>query len=76
VNKLLFESGQTFAERVLELRLQRARRMLSDPRHDTMRVSDIALACGFNDISHFNKRFRARFGCSPTQCRADHGRPD
>lgn len=70
INKLLFESGQTFAERVLELRLQRARSMLSDVRNGRLKVSDIALACGFNDVSHFNRRFRARFGCSPTQYRA------
>lgn len=69
VNDLLLESGKTFSERVLELRLQKARAMLSDFRHDGKKVSDIALACGFNEIPYFNRRFRARFGCSPTQYR-------
>jgi AraC-like DNA-binding protein len=69
VNDLLLESGETFAERVLELRLRKARAMLSDVRHDGTRVSDIALACGFNEVSYFNRRFRARFGCSPTHYR-------
>lgn len=69
VNDLLLESGKTFSERVLELRLQKARAMLADFRHDGKKVSDIALACGFNEISYFNRRFRARFGCSPTQYR-------
>ena len=73
VNKLLFESGHTFAERLLELRLQKAQAMLADARHDVMKVSDIAFACGFNDVSHFNRRFRARFGCSPTQYRGGNG---
>jgi len=59
----------TLSERVLELRLQKARAMLSDARNDRMKVSDIALACGFNEVSYFNRRFRARFGCSPTQYR-------
>ncbi len=29
-------------------------------------VSEIALRTGFNDISHFNSRFRSVFGRSPT----------
>ena len=69
VRDLLFESGETFSERVLELRLQKARAMLSDIRHDTMKVSDIALACGFNEVTYFNRRFRVRFGCPPTHYR-------
>jgi len=69
VNDLLLESGGTFSERVLELRLRKARTMLSDMRYDRTKVSDIALACGFNEVSYFNRRFRARFGCSPTQFR-------
>ncbi|MDG4882523.1 helix-turn-helix domain-containing protein [Mesorhizobium sp. WSM4884] len=69
LNTLLLESGRTFAERVLELRLQKACAMLSDIRNDAMKISDIALAAGFNDVSYFNRRFRARFGASPTQHR-------
>lgn len=72
INELLQESGGSLAERVLELRLQKARAMLADARHDRLKVSDIAFACGFNEVSYFNRRFRARFGCSPTQCRGGH----
>jgi AraC-like DNA-binding protein len=76
VNELLYESGTNFADRVLELRLEKARAMLADARHDRKRIGDIALACGFNDISYFNRRFRARFGCSPTQHRGGNGERD
>ena len=69
VNELLHESGLTFSERVLELRLHKARSMLADARHDRLRVGDLAFACGFSDVSYFNRRFRARFSCSPTQWR-------
>lgn len=75
VNDLMAESGTGFAERVMELRLQKARAMLSNRRYDTQRVADIALACGFNEVPYFNRRFRARFGCSPTQYRGGDGRP-
>ena len=29
------------------------------------RILDIALDCGFGDVSNFNRMFRAEFGCSP-----------
>jgi AraC-like DNA-binding protein len=69
---LLHETGASFNERVAELRLQQARTMLMNPRHDGLKVIDIAYACGFNEVSHFNRRFRARFGASPTQFRGRH----
>jgi AraC-like DNA-binding protein len=75
VQDLLQETGVSFTERVLELRLQRARTMLADRRNDRLKVSDIALMCGFNETSHFNRCFRRRFGAAPTQYRgtAGHG---
>jgi AraC-like DNA-binding protein len=69
VQELLQETDTGFTARVLELRLQKARAMLADPRHDRVKVSDIALACGFNEVSYFNRCFRRRFGASPTQLR-------
>jgi AraC-like DNA-binding protein len=69
VHDLLQETGVSFGERVLELRLQKARGMLSDRHHDRLKISDIALACGFNGIAYFNQCFRRRFGASPTQYR-------
>jgi transcriptional regulator GlxA family with amidase domain len=73
INDLLFESGWSFAERVMELRLQKARAMPSDRRHNKLKVSEIAYACGFNEVSYFNRCFRARFGASPTQFRGKDG---
>ncbi|GKY89844.1 helix-turn-helix domain-containing protein [Sinisalibacter aestuarii] len=34
---------------------------------DPMLVSSIAYACGFNDVSYFNRQFRRLFGCAPGQ---------
>ncbi|WP_283844271.1 AraC family transcriptional regulator [Bradyrhizobium manausense] len=69
IQKLLSEGGHSFTERVLELRLKKARDMLADPRNDALKVSEIALACGFSDISYFNRCFRRRFGATPNECR-------
>ncbi|MEM8575040.1 MAG: helix-turn-helix transcriptional regulator [Pseudomonadota bacterium] len=67
--ELLNETGRTFSERVLELRLQKALKMLSDTKFAGTKVSAIAYACGFNEVSYFNRCFRRRFGASPTQYR-------
>lgn len=37
---------------------------------DDARVIDVALACGFNDVSNFNHAFRGEFGTTPLQYRA------
>ena len=69
VHDLLQETGISFSERVLELRLQRARKMLSQRQNDAMRISEIALMNGFSDMSYFNRCFRRRFGCTPSGAR-------
>jgi transcriptional regulator GlxA family with amidase domain len=62
---LLQETGKTFTDRVLELRLERAGKLLAHARYDRMKIADIAFACGFNEASYFNRCFRRRFGESP-----------
>ncbi|GAB5470226.1 MAG: GlxA family transcriptional regulator [Rhodospirillales bacterium] len=47
----------------LRLRLDRARDYLL---HSTLRIGDIALACGFSDPGYFAKRFKLAFGDSPS----------
>jgi len=69
VQDLLHETGVSFTERVMELRLQKARQMLECGDHGNRPITDIAFAAGFGDISHFNRCFRGRFGASPTQYR-------
>ncbi|MFT4119433.1 AraC family transcriptional regulator [Bradyrhizobium sp.] len=66
VNELLFEAGASFTTRLTELRLRRAADLLT---HDGGRISDVAFACGFNDLSYFNRCFRRRFGLTPTAAR-------
>jgi AraC-like DNA-binding protein len=66
---LLEETGVSFAERVLELRLQRARRVLSDRLCETLHIGTIATMTGFTDVAYFNRCFRRRFGCTPKSVR-------
>lgn len=55
-------TGVTPHQYVLRARLREAAmRLLMEP----ARVLDIALDCGFGDVSNFNRAFRAEFGVSP-----------
>jgi len=51
-------------------RLDRVQRDLCDPGLLGHSVSQLAFARGFNDAAHFSRAFRARFGCSPREFRA------
>ena len=69
IHKRFEDSDTTFGEWVLENRLQACRRALDDPRQVPFSISEIAYGWGFNDLSHFSKTFKARFGSSPAQYR-------
>ena len=67
---LRFEkTEQTFGRWLLEARLDACSKALRDPLQRTHTISEIAYSCGFNDLSHFNKAFRARFNMTPSQWR-------
>ena len=61
--------GKSFGRWVLDSRLDACRNALRDTNQNALSISEIAYRWGFNDLSHFNKAFRARFGCSPRECR-------
>jgi AraC-like DNA-binding protein len=63
------EIEQTFGRWLLETRLDACSKALKDPLQRTRNISEIAYSCGFNDLSHFNKNFRARFNMTPSQWR-------
>ena len=64
LHHLLEPTGRTFSQHLLEQRLQRALAQLRDPDHRG-KIADVAFACGFSDISHFNRSFRRAFGDTP-----------
>jgi AraC-like DNA-binding protein len=69
IQMLFEESGTTFSAFVLERRLEAAREMLISPRYGTWSIAAIALEAGFNDLSHFNRRFKQRYAMTPTEAR-------
>ena len=71
VHMLFAAESMSFTEFVLEHRLVRVRRMLTDSRYAHLGIGEIALHAGFNDLSYFNRKFRLRYGGTPSDIRAD-----
>jgi AraC-like DNA-binding protein len=76
VQMLFEEDGTTFTHFVLGQRLANARRMLLDARLAHHTIATIAFDAGFRDLSYFNRTFRRRFGCSPSELRAESGQAE
>jgi AraC-like DNA-binding protein len=74
VHKLFENEGTTYTRFVLEQRLDRAYRLLSDPRTAGRDISAIAYDVGFGDLSYFNRTFRRRFHGTPSDIRHAAGR--
>ncbi len=65
VNDLLAEDDTSFQRYVLEQRLEQCARALASPALRHRQVGEIAFDWGFNDLSHFGRTFRERYGLSP-----------
>lgn len=66
-------TGLTPHQYILRARLREAAMRLAAERSfaKPAKVLDVALDCGFGDVSNFNRSFRAEFGVSPRTFRAD-----
>ena len=61
--------GPSFTQWLRDERLKACSVTLRDQNQRRLNISEIAYRWGFNDLSHFNKSFRARFNQTPTQWR-------
>jgi len=70
-------STRSIASRfVLERRLARAHRMLTDLRLAQRSISSVAFEVGFGDLSYFNRAFRRCYGATPSEVRRSAERND
>ncbi len=73
---LLFQAeGTSPARWILERRLERAGRLLTDPRQASRTVTDIAFSVGFKDASHFTRAFKNGQGLGPREYRRTYSGP-
>lgn len=59
-------TGRTVSDYIIDIRMGYATRMLIDT---TDTVADISFRCGYNTLSNFNRMFRRKKGCTPTEFR-------
>jgi len=62
-------TGRNFVDSLNDIRLGHATRMLIDTTHT---VAEIGYACGFNNLSNFNRIFKRKKGCTPSEFREDY----
>jgi AraC-like DNA-binding protein len=70
LHMLLKQTGRTFGRHVQEKRLERAAALLRDPQWHHRTITDVAATVGFNDLAHFSRTFRRRYGAAPSDVRA------
>lgn len=68
-NALLGEEHTSIERYIAERRLERSRAALEDATQCHRNIGEIAFSWGFSDLSHFGRRFKARFGATPTDYR-------
>jgi AraC-like DNA-binding protein len=59
-------TGSSFVDYCNAWRIRRAQLLLTETEQ---RVVDVAVDCGFGNLSHFNRQFKRRVGCTPTRYR-------
>ncbi len=64
-------TGKSLSDYIVDVRLGVAARKLVDTDEP---VSSICFDCGFNTLSNFNRLFRNRKGCSPTEFREKYAK--
>lgn len=69
INDLFKDEDTSLMRYIWQRRLENCRKDLIEPIHAGHRLSDIAFRWGFNDLSHFSRAFKQRFGCSPKEYR-------
>ena len=62
-------TDKTLSRYILEQRLEQCAKNLRNPLLAHLTITEIALQWGFNDMSHFSRVFRSRYGESPRAMR-------
>ena len=65
-------TGETFSHKLYHIRMEQALWALE---HTDRPVQDISQSLGFKEKSYFLRRFKAEYGCTPTQYRKRLGLP-
>ena len=62
-------TGRNLSDYIIDIRLGYAARKLVDT---SLSISEISFECGFNNLSNFNRIFKRKKGCSPSEFRENY----
>ena len=62
-------TGRRLSDYIIDIRLGYATSLLIDT---TETIAEISFKCGYNNMSNFNRIFKRKKGCSPTEFRNSH----
>ena len=62
-------TGRNLSDYIIDIRLGYAARLLVDTGRS---ISEISFECGFNNLSNFNRIFKRKKGCSPSEFRESY----
>ena len=68
-NALLAQEDSSLERFITLRRLLLCREALESPQHLSRTIGEIAYGYGFSDLSHFTRRFKDQFGCTPSEIR-------
>ena len=60
------ETGTSLTNYIIDKRIQKAKQLLAQ---NEMSIRDIAIACGFQNISYFSRQFKKSTGMTPREFR-------
>jgi len=66
--------GQNFYDFVNSYRIEEAKKILSDPAHNSEKILSVLYECGFNSKSVFNTVFKKNTGVTPSEFRRNYKR--
>lgn len=69
VQRLFEAEGTRFSDFVIAERLASAYRLLAETGRRNESIANVALNCGFGDVSYFNRKFRDRYHATPSDVR-------
>lgn len=74
LHKLFEMTDESVSQYIINQRLRQCARDISNPQMSGRQISEIAYSWGFQDVAHFNKRFKKQYLMTPLEYR--HHRTD
>ena len=66
------QSDETVIQYLTRKRIELAQLLLTTSSKNLYSVTEVAFMCGFNDSTHFSRRFKQHVGISPSSYRAEN----